>query len=224
MDDLKLAKVSEASYTGVKPLKRLGFNKVIKFRSGRTGTKAYLAINESKHEAVLVFRGTEKEGKDILTDIKFGKKDYKGDKIHRGFLTAYKSVKRHIDREVSLLPESYKIYVTGHSLGGALACLYALYGAVRPFKVVTYGQPRVGDKNLASKLKELPYTRYVHHADIVARVPKLGYHHSTELKYITNLGAVVDNPSWFGMFRDRVFAFFDRLTDHKISHYVKSLL
>ena len=38
--------------------KKLGYTKVVKFRSGRTGTKGYLATRGNV--AVLAFRGTEK--------------------------------------------------------------------------------------------------------------------------------------------------------------------
>lgn len=223
MNHLTLAKLSQASYVGVKPIKKLGFNRVQKFRSGRTGTKAYLAINDDAKEAVLVFRGTEKDGKDILTDLMFSKEEYEGSRIHKGFLRAYKSVQRHIDKRVTELPKDYTLYATGHSLGGALTCLYSLYGSVQPDEVVTFGQPRVGDKSFAQELSGMFYTRYVYHADVVPRVPKIGYRHSPDLLYISRLGGKIYNPSGFGMFVDRIFSFTKRYTSHRIQNYVDAL-
>lgn len=226
MEHSKLAKLSGASYTGVKPIKKLGFNKVIKFRSGRTGTKGYLAIDDVSRQAVVVFRGTEKDGKDILTDISFLKtahRKHKDDRIHKGFLRAYESIQGHINKEIGKLPTDYALYATGHSLGGALACLYALYGAVRVQQVVTFGQPRVGNKIVSKKLTELPYTRYVNHADIVPRVPRINYWHSGTLVYITRKESTLVNPSWGRMFVDRMWYLAHRFTDHRCAEYIRIL-
>jgi len=221
---LLLAKVSQASYIGVKPLKRLGFNRVVKFRSGRTGTKAYLAINDSKKLAVIVFRGTEKDGRDILTDISFYKEKYKGVKVHSGFLRAYNSVKGHINREIGQLPSDYELHATGHSLGGALACLYGLYGVSKPLSLVTYGQPRLGDNKLSQELSELKYTRVVYQSDLVPRIPKIGYRHGEDLLYYNTVGQWEYNPPWMSMFFDRLFSRVShRLTDHKIQNYIDGL-
>jgi len=222
--DLLLARVSEAAYKGVRPLKRLGFNKVVKFRSGRTGTKAYLAINDNDRLAVLTFRGTERDGRDILTDISISKEEYKGAKIHSGFLRAYKSVEKHINKEVSRIPEEYEFHVTGHSLGGALAVLYCAYGVIEPLSLVTYGQPRVGDKSLLERLSQINYTRVVYQSDVVTRVPYIGYTHKGRVLYFNTNREWVENPTWFSMFFDRLFSSLsDRITDHRIRNYVNSL-
>jgi hypothetical protein len=75
-----------------------------------------------------------------------------------------------------------QLFVTGHSLGGALA---AVYGAMLHYNaeteitdrlaaIYTFGQPRVGDQNFANyanqKLKG-HYNRVVYCNDIVPRVP-----------------------------------------------------
>ena len=221
--NLLLAKVSRASYFGVKPLKRLGFNKVVKFRSGRTGTRAYLAINDSERMAVLVFRGTEKDGRDILTDISFWKEKYRGVRVHSGFLRAYDSIRRHIDKEVSKLPSDYELHATGHSLGSALACLYTMYGVRKPDTMVGFGSPRVGDKAFSDNLSKLNCTIYINHADVVPRVPRIGYRQPKNIIYMTSKGELITNPTWFSMFVDRSFFLVDRFLDHKIQSYIDSL-
>ncbi|MFH4980271.1 hypothetical protein AB6A40_006980 [Gnathostoma spinigerum] len=106
----------------------------------------------------------------------------------------------------------YAVTVTGHSLGGALASLAALKIALdklRPshqIKMISFGQPRVGDYQLAvSHNKLVPNSfRVVHRKDIVPHVPPcdkndshsiddskacdisstdIAYHHLTEVWY-----------------------------------------
>ncbi|KAG0562443.1 hypothetical protein KC19_9G146700 [Ceratodon purpureus] len=78
---------------------------------------------------------------------------------------------------------SAKIYVTGHSLGGALAALYTgmLYYngeteiVPKVAAVYTFGQPRVGDEKFAKymteKLTDSRYFRVVYCNDLVPRIP-----------------------------------------------------
>ena len=54
----------------------------------------------------------------------------------------------------------YELWVTGHSLGGALASLFALAAACRedmpkPIKCFTHAQPLVGDKRLLQSVRKL---------------------------------------------------------------------
>jgi hypothetical protein len=70
------------------------------------------------------------------------------------------------------------IYVTGHSLGGALATLAALdikatFGKLSEF--YSYGEPRVGNAAFATYFaSQMPVHRVIHYADIVPHVPPYG--------------------------------------------------
>ncbi|VDN59761.1 unnamed protein product [Dracunculus medinensis] len=87
------------------------------------------------------------------------------------------------------------IWVTGHSLGGAIASLTA--GAIvaeklcdaNRIRMVTFGQPRTGDYNFASRQDQnIPYSfRVTHAADIVPHIPPQNFHgfnhHGVEVWY-----------------------------------------
>ena len=124
--------------------------------------------------AVLVFRGTLGIG-DTLTDMNALMSDWRGvGKIHCGF-------RKDIDRVWPLLVEKLKhldlpIFITGHSLGGALATLAAALlrnepRLPQPAAVYTFGSPRVGDREFAESLHDLFHCRVVNGHDVVPKVP-----------------------------------------------------
>ena len=123
---------------------------------------------------VLAFRGTQPSIKDVFTDIKADLVSApKGGRIHRGFHEAYQKVADQIEKtlnEYKKLP----LYITGHSLGGALALVATRYlGSDSTGATYTYGCPRVADDDFFLSIKT-PVYRVVNAADAVARVP-FGY-------------------------------------------------
>nr|UPY89945.1 lipase-1 [Cenchrus americanus] len=94
---------------------------------------------------------------------------------------AYYKLREVIREQLKKHPKA-NLVVTGHSLGGALAAIFpallALHGERdvldRLLSVVTYGQPRVGDKVFREFLKAnvpVELLRVVYRYDIVPRVP-----------------------------------------------------
>lgn len=135
------------------------------------GTQAILVTGEADKIAVLAFRGTEKDFRDIKTDLDarfYTNSD--GTKVHNGFRDAYALIKDQVTEAVNELKD-YKLYITGHSLGGALAliatrdlnsdCISACY---------TFGSPRVGSVEFGEDIKP-PIYRVVNAADAVPHVP-----------------------------------------------------
>src|SRR5262249_42322598 len=99
--------------------------------------------------------------------------------IHAGFLAALDAV--WVPLKALLQRQAYEkpIFLTGHSLGGALAALAAHRMkqdstlGVTASGVYTYGMPRVGSESFASaygELNEVTY-RFVYGEDVVASVP-----------------------------------------------------
>lgn len=76
-------------------------------------------------------------------------------------------------------------------------------------------------KKLIQRHYWLNYTRYVNHADAVARMPRLNYYHGGELIYLNEDGKAIKNPSSWYMFKDRLGSFLHRFNDHGIDQYIK---
>jgi hypothetical protein len=96
-------------------------------------------------------------------------------------------IKEKINR--SSTGQQIPLYVTGHSLGGALATLTAYHALVHHNDVhlYTFGCPRVANRSLAeqmdAKLRNRAY-RCVHGWDIVPRIPPFfSYHHTQQLMF-----------------------------------------
>jgi triacylglycerol lipase len=91
--------------------------------------------------------------------------------VQEGFEEAanaiYADVKQH-------LKPGYKISLTGHSLGGAVAALLMIYfheDGEKISQVVTFGQPKFTDEAGVRKFANLPLTRIVYQNDVVPMVP-----------------------------------------------------
>lgn|SRR3989338_1509646 len=138
----------------------------------KDGTQAFLAKRESDKFLALAFRGTEKDKfGDIVADLdaRFYKNE-QGIKIHNGFYQAFSCVKEIISIELAKFKE-YSLYITGHSLGGALALV-----ATREFNsdnlaaCYTFGSPRVGSSEFGDDIKP-PIYRIVNALDPVPCLP-----------------------------------------------------
>ena len=139
----------------------------------RSGTQAMLV--ESQKFIVLAFRGTEATSvKDIKTDLKAKTTPCKtGGKIHIGFQEAYEKVAVDIQAKINEPQFQNKpLFITGHSLGGALAMIAAKklthQGGIAA--CYTFGAPRVGDEEWISDIKA-PVYRLVNSADCVPMLP-----------------------------------------------------
>lgn len=155
-------------------LKEAGFTRTKFFDAPETGTQAMLAVRPNKF-AVLAFRGTEKNGKDIKTDLNARFYKTAAGKGHQGFCKAFQSIeadiRKAIDAELKKQAD-LPIFLTGHSLGGALATVAAqeLEETYTIAACYTFGSPRVGNAEWSDSLKTAVY-RVVHGADGVPMVP-----------------------------------------------------
>ncbi len=172
-----LAEMSRLSYEEPEVIREslsaIGFE-MVKFFN-KTCTQAFLARRESDKMAVLAFRGTQcelKEVYDIIHDLWATLTEASaGGAVHSGFLNAFNAVKDDVKKEIEKLHD-HSLYITGHSLGGALAAL-----AVREFENngflaagYSFGAPQVGTKDLDIDART-PVYRIVNMGDIVPALP-----------------------------------------------------
>lgn len=158
---------------GVKRLEgklNVGEFKLVKpFNKG--GTQGFLVKRDSDNLAVLAFRGTEAtQIADIKADLNAIITVRGGHRIHTGFFEAYQQVQNEVEEAVAGVKD-YALYVTGHSLGGALALIATRELAVSNLAACyTYGSPRVGSSEFGDPIKT-PIYRIVNTADVVPRLP-----------------------------------------------------
>lgn len=137
-----------------------------------SGTQAFLAKRECDKMAILAFRGTQKEDpQDVVTDLKANfYQDENGVKIHDGFYRAFKYVENDIKNAVDNLKD-YSLYVTGHSLGGALALIATrALNSDNLAACYTFGSPKVGNEEFDDDIKP-PIYRIVNAYDVVPFSP-----------------------------------------------------
>jgi len=136
------------------------------------------------------------------------------------------------------------VFMTGHSLGGALASLAACPRP--PAMLYTFGCPRVADSLLARVLdrRKVPVFRVVNSTDIVPRVPSViwGFRHFGEMVYLTGKGnCVYGKKAQFLFFAGSVFTLLGLVfmilpfswvardlrpkifSNHRITEYVRKL-
>jgi hypothetical protein len=148
--------------------------------------------------AVVVFRGTD-DPADWLVNIDNRSIESAHGAIHRGFYNAYQPLKPQIAKLLEQCQPSH-LWITGHSLGGALAVVSALDLSDDKTRaldgVVTFGQPMVTRYQLAEHVNSVLLGRYAHYvndADIVPRVPPT-YEHCGLLVWFTPSGIKRSKP------------------------------
>jgi Lipase (class 3) len=185
------------------------------------GTHGFLAFHvdsdPSKNLAIVSFRGTDAaDPTDLASDAAFLQTDWlQGGMVHRGFAEALD----HILADLKAAVDQCKgrVLYTGHSLGAALATLFA---TVRPPDFLyTFGSPRVGNAEFVSAMKKVNHHRFVHCCDIVARIPpekvaEVTYEHCGRLYYIERNGLLSREPDDGVMEKDRIIAAADYVVDY----------
>jgi len=199
-----------------KDFQNFHFDNVIPFASEKSkdneATRGFLA--ERGDEIVLAFRGTDtNEGilEDWAINLKCLQIQDNGANVHKGFIQALNSVWNKINEPLEKMVEQKKrrIWITGHSLGGALATLATrrllLNEQMKQIETYTFGQPMVGNKAMCQQTIS-PFStfyRFAYASDPVTfvpfRVPKvMDYTHAGTPKLIDATGRVHEDASnWF---------------------------
>ncbi len=212
-----------------------GFKWIGGFTSIETDTQAFLVVKDDSSYAVLALRGTEKSWRDIQTDIRAKRVKTPKGKVHAGFRNAFASIEPEIKK--SLLPlAEIPLYITGHSLGGALATVatqnleWDSRFADQIAACYTFGSPRVGNDEYDISIKSMFY-RVVNTTDIVTIVPLLlmGFVHVGDVRFLLrNKGEFrrsIPNPGRIFFFLGAAILrlFGPWVEDHAIAEYRRKM-
>ena len=137
------------------------------------GTQAILVSGE--HFIALAFRGTEAMSiRDVKSDVRANKRACEsGGQMHSGFYDAFENVRSMVEAAINDPAHADKpLYVTGHSLGGAVATVAAkkLAHPGGTAACYSFGAPRVGDDDWIAEIRT-PIYRLVNSADCVTMLP-----------------------------------------------------
>lgn len=218
----------------------------------------------TKDAVILAFRGSQ-EIKDWQTNIstRFNKFSLKTTMeplaedvtqpigtVHRGFQSGWNAVEGRVIKQLlswkAGVPGGVPLFITGHSLGGALATVAAASLVKLGFRnirgVYTFGQPRVGDivfaTEMSVELKDKVF-RFVNNNDVVPHVPPPYlpwnvfriYKHVGSMFYFDARGALNTRPNPVvrlfdfvaGLMRDTFEPGFDLINDHRMEYYISNL-
>ena len=177
----------------------------------KTDTNGFIASDSQS--VIVAFRGTNiKSWKNIFTDAWFFRERIipgRNTLAHNGFITAFNSVYESIANELQPNLGKKKLFITGHSLGGALASLlmYRLtleHSEAQPTMYV-YGCPPVGDISLSTYFKERPSNTITIQNDPVSS------------------GTLILLGPWVGLYKPVVVKFLPKAAGHGINDYITQL-
>ena len=189
-----------------------GLNKMIAEQSRVKKDQFSYYVLQEDGVTILIFRGTA-NAKNVLSDIDIRTfdDDLLDVKLHRGFRDAAESIYGDIKRNYEL---DHTVFLTGHSLGGAVAQIIGMWLHKRGYNVqiFTYGSPKV---STTFTFNEPNHWRVVDRSDPVPFLPPIPYVHS---------GVVIDidTLSWSENHEEGDILQTDGL-DHSIKDYLDVL-
>lgn len=173
----------------------------------------YIAfVLTSKNHSIIAFRGTNRTA-EMIQDLLLFQQDYSKPgygKVHSGFADVYDSIAQQVRDVAAKLNPAIPCYVTGHSLGAALATLATLdlslqIPALKPkLQLYTYASPRVGDPVFATQHTQLILNSYrvINLADMVTLGPPRNFqgmtfaHIGQVWSFLANGGDIDPNHSF----------------------------
>lgn len=151
------------------------WNDLERLKNSLHDTQGFLVARKEKKYgdpmAILVFRGTTNIADWITNANVVLRQAHESEhRMHPGFKQAYKSVEDQIHKLLSKV-DGLPLYITGHSLGGALAiCATCFLSKHKLAACYTFGGPRVGSQEFVDQFKT-PIYRIVNGFDPVPLIP-----------------------------------------------------
>lgn len=202
-----------------------------------TGVKAYVEIDDVKKIQWVVARGTSNLA-NVKLDVDYNKVvDARLQvPLHKGFADTAMKVYQFAK---PLLKPGYETRVTGHSLGGAAAVIVLMLlkeDGMRLGQAMTFGQPKVTNRQGVAKYRSLPLLRFVNDKDPVPLLPPLDIFSLLDEGPYKHIGPEVvlkDGPNYAYFAESQaerfsVTSFWNTLgsqqaPDHSIANYIQSL-
>ena len=176
IDIIKAAEFANIAYQSeaeIVEFTRLNRFNLTSFRTLADSKVAYfIATNELTKTQFIAVRGTSNVENSIIdVSLKLVTDERTGLRLHRGFSFAAKQVYADL---LPSLEKGYKLNITGHSLGGAVALILGVYLDLDGYKIgqiTTFGQPKVSNIAGANHMNHLNIIRVVTLLDLVPLVP-----------------------------------------------------
>ena len=161
-------------------------------------------LRPTDHEVVVTFRGSESIMDWCMNFLRYKVRfpGIAGSRVHAGFYKQYSALKEMVLSAVSTYVSSNdvsRVLVTGHSLGGSLATMFAVDLAQKypdlPVICHTFCAPRIGDRTFVHGLEyiaNLRLLRVYNPSDIITWIPYFGFHHAGETYVVRSPG-----PKWY---------------------------
>lgn len=238
--NIKEADLSDVGEIRKKALVRLSndcpHGNVITFiDNSNSDLQCVITKSETKKRITVVFRGSESLS-DWYYDLSFFKTYLEKQKVyvHSGFYKQltygheFTKIKNTIKMELVKNPD-YEIFVTGHSLGGALCTLCGFllsYEIKNDIQVISFASPRVGDskwKRVFDSRANLSHYRVTNRRDIVTAAPMAWFEHVGD-----NIRVKDDCYKWFPNYSYSWWDFSlfkcNSITDHDCDLYYERIM
>lgn len=140
--------------------------------SRRAGRDQALVVRDARRTLV-AFRGSD-DIWDWLTNLRAWTAQTSFGGVHRGYYDVAASFAEELKDLVCADPQRRPVFLTGHSMGGALAVLSAALLATDNVPwggLYTFGQPQVGNRGFTLSFRQrfgAPFLRFVNGADAIA--------------------------------------------------------
>src|ERR1700722_1661784 len=207
-------------------------------------------------KVVLAFRGTRStQMADWMADFEIFQSPFTKyfsapnvGSVHDGFAQLLSKSWKVIQGEVlGCQDKAQTLWITGHSLGGALAAMATAaftFSARQPVNgLYTFGQPRIGDLGFCNQCDSQfgdAMFRFVNNEDIVTRVPPRivprlplpdFYGHSGQLRFFDGDGALHSDDHYWNSFLINVTVGFENMLpmlaapveDHLLKNYIANV-
>jgi hypothetical protein len=171
----RTAQLANLSYDGTSEIMGEAMarqSKVFVGTPGNTDVQYFIGYNDRKKVQLIAVRGTDNDTNWDLDRDTRGITDPKtGIMLHAGFKRAADAI--YADVKPRLKP-GYTTYLTGHSLGGAVAAILGVYlrhDGVKVDRIITFGQPKFTNAAGARAFADLPLLRVINQNDVVPLLP-----------------------------------------------------